>query len=52
VNTDELLARRSGPTQRMTIPVDADTTRRLRKVILNTSETLPWWRRLLRLFRR
>lgn len=33
MNTNELLARRHGPSQRMTIPVDADTTRRLERVI-------------------
>jgi hypothetical protein len=33
MNTRELIARRSGPSQRMTIPVDADTTRRLERVI-------------------
>lgn len=45
MDTNELLARRHGPSQRMVIPVDADTTRRLRAVILNVSEPLPWWRR-------
>lgn len=52
MNTKELLAARHNPTQRMSIPVDADTTRRLRRVILNVSETLPWYRRLLRWLRR
>lgn len=52
MNTDELLARRHGPSQRMVIPVDADTTRRLRKVILNVSEPPPWWRRVIRWLRR
>jgi hypothetical protein len=52
MNIDELLARRSGPSQRMVIPVDADTRRRLRKVILNVDEPLPWYRRLLWWLRR
>lgn len=51
MDTRELLAHRSGPSQRMTIPVDADTTRRLERVIkwrLDSDAGLPWYRRLLR----
>jgi hypothetical protein len=49
MNVSELLAaRKNDQTLHMRFPSDPDTTRRLRRVILDTGESLPWYRRLLR----
>lgn len=49
MNTSELLAsRKNDQILHMRFPADPETTRRLRQVILNTNEPLPWHRRLLR----